>query len=242
MKAKISVLLIVFLATACSKKQHKPSIVSSELQTALDSFPEIEKAAKHKILTLGTFHFDRSMDGSDIIAKKHIDITSATNQLQLDSLIHILKDFNPTKIAVEWKPRSQKKLDSLFSEYKKGKWKLRKNEAYQIGFRLAKLLGHKKVYCVDNNPPMPETVNSIDDWDQYAKELGHFELWHAYDIENEQFYNFIDTIQNNLYVFDYIRLLNSKVYSNRNKQIWTTGLVNVGHGDKYLGADLLGRW
>lgn len=60
---------------------------------------------------MGTFHFKRAMDGSDIIAKNHIDIKSEENQAQIDSLIIILKNFNPTRIAVEWKPKRQNLLD-----------------------------------------------------------------------------------------------------------------------------------
>ena len=52
----------------------------------------------------------------------------------------------------------------------------------------------------------------------------------------------MDTIQNHLGVKDYLLLINSKENSIRSKQLWTTGLVNVGYSDKYLGADLLGRW
>ena len=123
-----------------------------------------------------------------------------------------------------------------------GNYSLEKNEAFQIGFKLAKSLGHDKVYCVDNNPPMPESINEIDDWEAYADSLGHLELWQSYDQENLRYNTFMDTIQRNLNVKDYLLLINSKKNSVRNKQIWTTGLVNVGYLDKYVGADLLGRW
>lgn len=51
----------------------------------------------------------------------------------------------------------------------------------------------------------------------------------------------MDTIQNHVYLYDYLRLINSEKNRYRTKQLWTTGLVNLGHGDKYVGADLLGK-
>lgn len=207
-----------------------------------DDFPSIKKSPAHKVLTLGVFHFDRSRDGSDVVASNHIDITSPKNQTQLNQLVEVLKEFNPAKIAVEWRPEYQTTMDSLYQAYRNGTYQLEKNEAFQIGFRVADLLDHAKVYCVDNNPPMPDNINAIDDWDSYAESLGHTKLWHAYDEENERYNTYMDTIQRHVDVLDYLKIMNSPNNIRRSKQLWTTGLVNVGYGDQYLGADLLGRW
>jgi len=40
---------------------------------------------------------------------------------------------------------NQQSLDDSYQAYKSGKEELKKNETYQIGFRLAKKLGHTKV-------------------------------------------------------------------------------------------------
>ena len=240
----ISIFSLVLFLFSCSESKQKQSKQSSldGIDWALKKFPSINKKANHKVLTLGVFHFDRSRDGSDLVAKNHIDITTEQNQNELDSIIQKLRAYNPSKIAVEWRPEHQKMLDSLYQEYISGNYKLGKNEAFQIGFKLAKILGHDKVYCVDNNPPMPESINEIDDWEVYADSLGHLGLWSSYDKENERYNTFLDTIQSHLNVKDYLLLINSQKNVKRNKQLWTTGLVNVGHLDKYLGADLLGRW
>ena len=194
------------------------------------------------VLTLGVFHFDRSRDGSDVVAQNHIDIDTEQNQNELSAIIQRLEDFNPAKIAIEWRPEYQNMLDSLYQEYLAGNYKLGKNEAFQIGFKLAKILGHEKVYCVDNNPPLPESINEIEDWEIYADSLGHLKLWRSYDQENLRYNTFMDTIQRHLNVKDYLLLINSQKNAIRTKQLWTTGLVNVGYLDKYVGADLLGRW
>jgi hypothetical protein len=235
--------LIIFFFSCSESKQKRLEQNSTEgINWAINKFPSINKNPKHKVLTLGVFHFDRSRDGSDIVAKNHIDVTTEQNQSELDFIIQRLEDFNPAKIAVEWRPEYQKMLDSLYQEYISGNYKLGKNEAFQIGFKLAKILGHDKVYCVDNNPPLPESINEIEDWEIYADSLGQLGLWRSYDQENARYNTFMDTIQRHLNVKDYLLLINSRKNVIRNKQLWTTGLVNVGYLDKYVGADLLGRW
>lgn len=244
MKHLASLLLILFFIS-CSEKEGQPSKEQESMNPsdwAITNFPVINKTPKHHVLTLGVFHFDRSRDGSDIVAKNHIDINTEANQSQLDTIIQKLKGFNPAAIAVEWRPEFQPKMDSLYQEYVEGNYELGKNEAFQIGFKLAKFLGHKKIYCVDNNPPLPTSIQEIEDWEVYADSLGHTELWHSYDQENSRYNTYMDTIQRHLSVKDYLLLINSKENSIRNKQLWTTGLVNLGYLDKYLGADLLGRW
>lgn len=240
----IFIFSLVLFFFSCSESKQKKSEQDSlnRINWAIKKFPSINKKANHKVLTLGVFHFDRSRDGSDLVAKNHIDITTEHNQSELDSIIQKLKAFNPSKIAVEWRPEYQKTLDSLYQEYISGNYQLGKNEAFQIGFKLAKILGHDKIYCVDNNPPIPENINEIDDWEVYADSLGHLGLWRSYDKENERYNTFLDTIQSHLNVKDYLLLINSQENIIRNKQLWTTGLVNVGYLDKYVGADLLGRW
>lgn len=238
------VLLAITLLFSCSEQNKEISEhdTSGKMNWAISNFPKINKNPGYKVLTLGVFHFNRSNDGSDVVARNHIDITSDKNQKELDLIIEKLKDFRPSKIAVEFRPEYQSLLDSLYQEYLMDNYDLGKNEAFQIGFKLAKILGHDKVYCVDNNPPMPQNINEIEDWEAYADSLGHKELWHSYDQENLIYNTYMDTIQSHLNVTDYLMLINSKENVIRTKQLWTTGIVNVGHSHQYLGADLLGRW
>lgn len=209
---QISFISLFFLLFSCSEPSQKQQEQDSKdiFSGLMDDFPIIDKKPSHQVLTLGVFHFDRSRDGSDVVAKNHIDITTDENRSELDEIIKKLEEFNPSKIAVEWRPEYQDRLDSLFREYLEGNYSLEKNEAFQIGFKLAKSLGHDKVYCVDNNPPMPESINEIDDWEAYADSLGHLELWQSYDQENLRYNTFMDTIQRNLNVKDYCFLLTLK--------------------------------
>lgn len=237
-------LFILFLIVSCIPKKKEKTIqnAQNDFQKILAAYPTIDSTAQHQVLTFGTFHFDRSRDGSDVVAKEHIDISKDANQKELGAIVDLLSTFRPDKIAVEWKPTHQKTMDSLYTQYLNGNYSLEKHETFQIGFRLAKRLGHTKVYCIDNNPPFPEYINAIDDWETYADSLGHLGLWSTYDIENKRLNTFMDTIQRHLSVNAYLKMINSKKHSKRQKQLWTTGLVNVGYEGPYLGADVVARW
>lgn len=239
----MSFLSALILLSGCSqvKKEEMPS-QAKEDPGLLKSFPSIAKDPAHQVMVLGVFHFDRASDGSDVVAKHHLDISSKENQEELENILKSLKSFNPTRIAVEWKPGYQGYLDSLYTAYLRDTYTPGKNEIFQIGFKLAKELNLPTLYCVDNNPSLPESVNAIDDWDAYADSLGHTELWHRYDDENERYLTYMDTMQNNLRLTNYLKLINSPENIKRSKQLWTTGLINLGHGDQFVGADLLGRW
>lgn len=235
--------LLPFILSCSNPGQNRSTPDSSDKAAwAIGNFPVIDQKPNHKVLVLGVFHFDRSRDGSDIVAKNHTDIDTKENQDQLQKIIERLADFKPDKIAVEWRPEFQNRLDSLYQEYLKGAYEPGKNEAFQIGFKVAKNLGLDKVYCVDNNPPLPESLNAIEDWEAYADSLGHLELWQSYDQKNLRYNTYMDTIQRHLDLKEYLLLINSRKNATRSKQLWTTGLINVGYLDKYVGADLLGRW
>ena len=116
---QISIISLFFFLLSCSEPSHKQQEQDSKdiFSGLMDDFPSIDKKPSHQVLTLGVFHFDRSRDGSDIVAKNHIDITTDENQSELDEIIKKLEEFNPSKIAVEWRPEYQDRLDSLFREY-----------------------------------------------------------------------------------------------------------------------------
>ncbi|MFD2587960.1 DUF5694 domain-containing protein [Croceitalea marina] len=244
-KNKIGVLVGILTFAACKKEEVQTVNVMETQDPLVESLPSLDEEPKHKAMVLGTFHFDSNSDASDIKGKNRMDIFSEDNQKQLDSLMKILKKFNPTKIAVEWQPRVQPTVDSLYNAYKNDSWEIRKNEIFQIGFRLAKQLNHDKLYCVDNRPPMPEAISEMDDdedLENFADSLGQKELMHAYDDDNKAFNDYLDSIQKTNTVLDVLGLYNSEQYAKRSKQIWLTGMVNLGVYDNYMGTDLTGHW
>jgi hypothetical protein len=121
-------------------------------------------AARAEVLVLGVYHM--SNPGHDIINTEADDVLTPKRQAEIAQLIEVLKRFHPTKIAIEASVGSQR-VGREYSDYLAGKYTLSRNEIDQIGYRLARELGHKAVFPVDADGefPYPHLVN-------YAKASG----------------------------------------------------------------------
>ncbi|NOS57145.1 MAG: hypothetical protein HOP37_12935 [Cyclobacteriaceae bacterium] len=236
MKKSIFILGSWLVFTACS---HQPPVNFSESS----AFPAIKSSYQHQVMILGTFHFDRGLDGSDVIAKNHLNISDAENQRQILALVDtIVARYKPTVIAVEWMPGKQVRIDSLFQVYARTKELPGKNEAFQIGFRIAEKLNLPTIYAVDNRPPQPETVTELDNFEGYAQSRNQLDMMTEYDQENLIYNTFLDSLLRATDFSTYMRIVNSDANLKRSKQLWFTGLVNLGYADTYVGADLTGHW
>ena len=107
---------------------------------------------RSEVLVLGTYHM--ANPGHDIINMQADDVLAPKLQAELGQLIAVLKKFHPTKIAVEREP-NDKHTATDYADYLAGKHDLTRNEIEQVGFRLAKELGHKSVYAVDADGDFP---------------------------------------------------------------------------------------
>jgi Family of unknown function (DUF5694) len=212
------------------------------VRKALNNFPVLKKDINIPILILGTFHFDYTQNISDVKGENNFDVTSEKRQKELLVLIEKIKAFKPTKIAVEKMLPNQLLMDSLYKAYTAGTWQLGKNEVYQIGFRLAKELGLNGVSCVDTRPDQIEVDTTISDWELYAKQRGELEKWEAYNEPNNQANTYIESLRTSMTIADYLNFLNNDKVKRRYKQFFLTGLVEVGTGHTYAGADLTGYW
>ena len=235
-------LIFLIILTRCNEETQKKNNINDQ-QIIVDALPAQLDKYKHQVMVLGSFHFNRNRDASDHVSNQHMDVTSEENQKEIAALTtEIIESYKPTLVMVEWMPRIQNAIDSLYNEYRKENWDLGKHETFQIGFRVASNLGHAKVYCIDNRPPQPETVATLDDWEAYGDSLNQRELWTEYDTHNAMYNNYLDSLKSELSVKEYLHLLNSEEIQKRNKMFWLTGLVNLGYGDRYIGADLTGHW
>ena len=102
---------------------------------------------KPTIMILGSGHLANW--GADRINYRMDDVLAPKRQAELQALAEQLAQFKPTKIAVEVDERWGADLQEEYNGYLKGNFQLEPHEIHQIGFRLAKEMGHSKVYCVD---------------------------------------------------------------------------------------------
>ena len=129
--------------------------------------------AKPTIMILGSGHLANS--GMDAYNFKMDDVLAPKRQREIKQLVEQLKEFKPTKIALELDPSRCEAENKDYQGYLNGTYELRRYEGDQIGYRLAKQMGHPKVYCVDywpkHNPFFPEDLDSdLTDADKFAKE------------------------------------------------------------------------
>jgi len=105
-----------------------------------------------EVLVLGVYHM--ANPGRDDFNTQADDVLTPKRQAEMSQVAGVLKKFNPTKIVVERDP-GDKRLAKDYSDYLAGKHDLTRNEIEQIGFRLARELGHKSVFGVDADGEFP---------------------------------------------------------------------------------------
>ena len=100
-----------------------------------------------RILLLGTFHFhDAGLDGYK--PRYALDVFSQQRQREIAEVVELLAGFGATKIAIERTADQQEEVNRDYRAYLQGGFDLTANEIHQLGFRLARRLGHERVYCV----------------------------------------------------------------------------------------------
>lgn len=105
-----------------------------------------------EVLVLGVYHM--ANPGRDIANVQADDVLSPRRQAEMAELVAVLRKFNPTRIAVE-ASFDNDVTARRYSDYLAGSYQLTRNEREQIGFRLAKEMGHRTVYSVDVDGEFP---------------------------------------------------------------------------------------
>ena len=100
--------------------------------------------------------------GGNVYNTKMDDVLDPKRQDELQELIDQLARFKPTKVAVAADTRSEAEFQLEYDAYLKDDFQLQRHEIHQIGFRLAKQMGHSKIYCVGyswskESPRLPES-------------------------------------------------------------------------------------
>jgi hypothetical protein len=133
-------LILAGLFRPCSAQQVLPDVAAFAAP--------FKSQKKSKVMILGTFHFNDG--GNDAYKPKFsVNIKSPGRQQEVKELLQILSKFKPTRVAIESMPQRQKFHDSLYTEFINKRYQPGENEIYQVSYRLAAMMGHKKVYTID---------------------------------------------------------------------------------------------
>lgn len=202
-----------------------------------------EDKPKREVMILGVFHFAESGDSYKPSHKP--DILSDTKQAEINALIEAVSRFRPTKILIEQERGRDSVINFRYNQYLKGEFDItdKPNEIYQLCFKLAKLLGHKQIYCSDASAEWFGT-NDIDwdnfDEDAYLKSKNQYDKTRRHDYP--RFYEYCDSLTATLSIGESLFFLNKPETSLKYHQVYLTNYVLCGAGDNYYGADSVGKW
>ncbi|SDS47238.1 DUF5694 domain-containing protein [Gramella sp. MAR_2010_147] len=144
---------------------------------------------KTKVLTLGTFHFNfPNKDFVQTEESNQIDVLEPEHQEEIMLIVEKLKNFNPSIIVIEHPSSKQQEVDSLFNSYLADEYDLKRNERDQIGFRLAKQIGIKKLYCVDEWGTFNQQVENVL-FGNDSIEKKKFTKYYQSDLDSSRKYN-----------------------------------------------------
>jgi len=191
---------------------------------------------RSRVMIVGTFHFDQ---------ESHYDELSAKNQMEIQKLASALAAFKPTKVVVEKEPRHSNLLNQRYQQYLMGALSMDTlaNEVYQLGFRIAGMMGHDSLYLFDDKTPFIGSLEgfSFEGFNEYAERADRG----FYDVYKEDIINVYTQNQkqlNHLSLYEHLMWLNSPAASATNAQRMHLYELRVGIQKSWMGPDWLGRW
>ncbi len=145
MKKFATIILVLFALASCQKTEKKKSIKE---EVILKPYASYYPKQKTKILVVGAFHFSYpGLDVTKTSREDEIDVLKEPKKSEVTELVNYIKQFKPTKIAIEAKPDWE--MYRKYQEYRKGKHRNMRDESYQLGMRIANDFNLDTIYSVD---------------------------------------------------------------------------------------------
>ena len=188
---------------------------------------------KAHVLVLGTFHM--ANPGHDIFNLKVDDVLAPKRQKEIEETVAALKRFHPTKIAIEAQLGSEK-VAKDYQDYLDAKYTLTRNEREQLGYRLAKEMGHKQVYAIDVEGDFP-----FDKVQEFAKKNGKEQVLNEWMATYPPVIEKESKILKEGTISDLLLFVNSKEQVRAEQELYMDFVQFTGGGE-YPGPDLLVEW
>lgn len=177
---------------------------------------------KPKVLILGTFHMSE-VEG----------LETNFRQQEIQELVSKVKEFKPTKIAVEMEPKDSATCDEQFRSYQKNSFVLPINEIYQLGFRLALELGHKKIFPTDWMGHADMSFGEVQNWAEKRQPKLLHDIFNSIEEYPE--------LTKDKSVLDYYKELNEPELLDSIHKIHLN-LARIGEFDNYVGINWVNWW
>lgn len=209
---------------------------------------------KIKIVLLGTFHFNQSLDS---LSKLQSNLFTTKRQNELNDIINNLSAQKPDKIFLEFTESDQSYYDSIYNDFLIGiepqRLRTRANEIFQLGMKTAKKLGHKKVFGMNYQPEelrdsifkpknnvdvaMRDLYNAIGNFNDSTRTNSKFyDLPYPYKLPKQ------DSLLQKSTLSQFLLFLNSKRKLQRDEFVNWNYLYSVGTGTDMTITDYVGTF
>lgn len=202
------------------------------------------QTSKIKVYLLGTFHFAQT--------EKLYNVLDGEHQKEINKLNDIVVKLSSDKIFVERMPEFEymNKMDSLYTVLANTKQEIvNPNEIYQVGFKVAMRLGHKKVFACDSPGKFGMLYKEIKNYAALNNQT-EFLSYKKYG-ETEPLTSRInsDSLRTKIPLLDYIKFLNSNAVQASSQASYVNMYTRIGQTNVYkssenylLGTELVADW
>jgi hypothetical protein len=192
------------------------------------------QAQAPEILVLGTFHM--ANPGRDLHNTQVDDVLGSRRQAEIQEVLDVLKRFRPTKVAVEANV-SSRRVAQEYADYVAGKYTLTRNEIDQLGYRLAKELGHSTVHAVDESGDFP--YYRVQNWAIANDRKAHFDSAQARAGDQARAQSEFLRAHT---ILETLAMLNADSTAKRAVGEYYLGFMPFGQPYEYAGPDLIASW
>jgi hypothetical protein len=204
----------------------------------LEKLPSVNCQPRDKriqVLLLASYHMSRP--GTDKLNPKGDDILLPKRQAEIEQLVSKFSAFKPNKIAVEF-PYGDPTANKNYQQYLKGELHLQPSEIEQIGFRLAKQLGHNQIYPIDVRVGMNSSIiKRIVDKDPDLRA----QMTELQNLENSS-KNIMSKWLTEGAISDVLYQMNRPEMLMQTHLPFVLYLTPIAEGNNYAGADIVADW
>ena len=214
--------------------QRSSATATPETSEILSTFQLDEKPIP--LMLLGAYHMGNpNLDKFNVEAD---DVLAPKRQAEIEEVVKKLAAFQPTKIAIE-APFGDSAWIALYQKYLSGNYEPGRDEREQIGFRLAKMLGHETIYPIDvrmdlDAPGLEQAIAA--DPARHGARMAELEQYGQNAITAMNGWLKEGTIADMLYK------MNLPEFLDLNYQLYLRFFLPTVDGDNYAGADLVATW
>lgn len=187
-----------------------------------------------KVLLLGSFHM--ANPGADIVNLDADDVLHARRQEEIESVVEALSRFEPSKVIVEH-PQDDESLFDRYVSFRLGRSDLGRSEPEQLGFRLAALCAHDRVWPADVVDRFYE-----ERIEQLLERPEHATRWAALRDAGQASVDEVAAALRAGTIADALRVVNQREAKTAAIAPYLDALLPIGEAGNWAGADMVANW